>query len=125
MRVIIAGSRDFSMLDYAMIEDTCWASGYAFTAVISGGASGVDTLGEIFAKKHGIPVERYPADWDRYGKRAGHVRNEYMATRTKAEALVAVWDGKSRGTKDMVSLARTHRLLVHLKIAAPTTIPVP
>lgn len=78
--------------------------------VISGGASGVDTAGEWWAKTHGIPVERYPAKWDLHGKRAGYLRNVQMAE--KADALIAIWDEQSRGTKHMIKTARSYMLKV-------------
>lgn len=47
-----------------------------------------------------IPVKRFPADWDRHGRAAGPIRNCQMAQ--YADALIAIWDGKSRGTKNMI-----------------------
>ncbi len=120
MRVIVAGSRGFTFEDYDTVENTCLMSGYWFSTVLSGAATGVDELGEEFARRMGIPLERYPADWKAYGKRAGIVRNEYMATR--ADALVAVWDGRSKGTAHMIQTARQRGLLVHVRIAAPTSL---
>jgi hypothetical protein len=63
-------------------------------------APGVDTLAERWAEQHGIPVMRFPADWKRYGRRVGSIRNQKMAE--YAEALVAVWDGRSRGNLNMI-----------------------
>lgn len=125
MRVIIAGSRYFTNHDYDTLEDACLCSGYWFTAVISGAAPGGDTLGERFARKFHIPLERYPADWDTYGDSAGPKRNHYMATKIGAEALVALWDGKSRGTKNMIQLSRQHGLLVYVREALPMQLPIP
>lgn len=119
MRVIVAGSRDFTYEDYEIVENTCLMSGYWFSTILSGKAQGVDELGEEFARRMNIPVDPYPADWAKYGpKRAGIVRNEEMAK--NADALVAVWDGKSPGTKHMIQAARQRSLLVHVRIAAPT-----
>jgi len=125
MRVIIAGSREFTSLDFDVLEEACLSSGYWFTTVISGTAQGADTLGERFARKYHIPVERYPADWERYGKSAGHRRNEFMATKVKAQALVALWDGSSKGTKSMIQLAKQNGLLVYVRVAVPTALPLP
>lgn len=118
MRVIVAGSRGFTYEDYELVENVCLMSGYWFSTILSGVAEGVDKLGEEFAHRMGIPVEQFPANWGLYGKRAGIVRNELMAT--KADALVAVWDGKSPGTKHMIEAARKRSLLVHVRIAEPT-----
>jgi hypothetical protein len=64
----------------------------------------VDTLAELWAVENGIPNTRYPADWKRYGRKAGPIRNRLMAE--NAEALIAIWDGKSRGAMDMIKQAR-------------------
>ena len=70
------------------------------TEVVSGGAQGVDTLGEVWAEKHDIPVKQFLAEWDVYGRSAGYRRNEEMGD--YADVLLAIWDGKSRGTKHMI-----------------------
>jgi len=98
MRVIIAGGRDFSNYDY--LVDAIEESGYKITTVISGHATGADTLGEIYADDNDIPLEVYPADWSKYGKVAGFIRNAQMAD--VADSAVIMWDGKSNGTKNMV-----------------------
>lgn len=116
--MIIAGSRGFTYEDYETVENACLMSGYWFSTVLSGGAEGVDKLGEEFARRMGIPLEVYPAEWDRYGNRAGPIRNVQMAK--KAEALVAVWNGKSTGTGHMIRTAQERGLLVHVRIAVPT-----
>lgn len=102
MKTIIAGSRDIKL--YSIIEKAIQQSGFEITTVISGTANGVDKLGEEYAKKYNLPVLNFPANWDKYGKSAGYIRNEEMAN--KAEALIAVWDGKSKGTGNMISIAR-------------------
>ena len=58
-------------------------------------------------------VAYFPADWDKYGKAAGFIRNEQMAQ--NADALVVFWDGKSRGTKNMIELAAKYKLKVRIK----------
>lgn len=70
-------------------------------------------MGELWAKKHGIPVAPFPADWNKFGKRAGAIRNADMAM--YADALVAVWDGKSRGTRDMIKKAEALGLKFYVK----------
>jgi len=76
--------------------------------IISGTARGADQFGELYANAKGFKIERYPADWDQYGKSAGYKRNVQMAE--NADALVALWDGKSRGTKHMLDIAKEHGL---------------
>lgn len=69
---------------------------------------GVDRLGEDFAEIHEIPLEIYSADWETYGKSAGMLRNEKMAN--IAEAALILWDGVSKGTKNMIELADHYKL---------------
>lgn len=111
MRTIVAGSRDIT--DYVRVSDAMRDCGWAPSVVLSGRARGVDRLGEIWARTHGVPLEIYPANWRLYGNTAGHMRNVQMAI--NAEALVAVWDGKSKGTGDMISIARRMGLRVFVR----------
>lgn len=98
MRVIIAGSREIK--DWETIYTAVDNSKFSITEVVSGKARGVDQYGELWAKAHSIPIIEFPANWDRLGKRAGFIRNETMAE--YADALIAVWDGKSKGTFHMI-----------------------
>ncbi len=108
MKVIIAGSR--SITDMAVLEDAIKLAEYSITEVVSGGAGGVDSLGEEWALNHKIPcrgfsVERF--EWEA-GRDAGHKRNVRMGN--YADALIAVWDvnnPKSRGTPDMIRIMKS------------------
>lgn len=106
MKTIIAGSR--SITDYDLIFKIISESPFSITKVISGTAKGVDQLGEKFAKEHGIDLELFPADWDKYGKKAGYLRNMEMAE--NADALIAIYDGKSKGTEHMINIAKRRGL---------------
>ena len=86
---------------------------FDITEVVSGGAKGVDRLGEQYAMIRNIPLHIYEADWERNGRAAGPLRNKKMAE--NAEALIAIWDGVSRGTKNMIETAEKHGLLVYVK----------
>ncbi len=99
MKVIIAGCRDMDnvSLVYKAIENC----GFKFTQIVSGGASGVDTIGENLAMLHGYSVKVFPAEWRKHGNAAGPIRNKEMAE--YADGLLAVWDGSSKGTKNMIS----------------------
>ena len=117
MRTIIAGSRGitdpnvvFTAIALAMVD------GIVPSVIISGGARGVDALGEQWAMSAGIPVEVYPAEWGKYGNKAGTMRNVHMGN--IATALIAVWDGKSPGTKHMIDFARRHNLKVYVHATA-------
>jgi hypothetical protein len=98
MKVIIAGSRDIK--DWEAVYTAIDNSKFSITEVISGTARGVDQYGELWAKAHNIPIKQFPANWEKYGKSAGARRNAEMAT--YADALIAVWDGKSKGTFNMI-----------------------
>ena len=100
MKVIIAGSR--TITDYNVVFSAIRNSGYKITEVVSGGAKGVDRLGERYAHENGIPVKRFLPDWRELGKAAGPVRNADMAE--YADALIAIWDGKSAGTRHMIQI---------------------
>lgn len=65
--------------------------------IISGHASGADALGERYVQERGFLLETYPVDWKAHGRAAGPIRNAQMAV--VADALIAFWNGKSRGTK--------------------------
>ena len=80
MKILIAGSR--TITDINILLKVIKLSGYKITAcdeIVSGGARGVDTLAEIYAKKNNIPITIFKPDWDKYGKSAGVIRNYEMA----------------------------------------------
>lgn len=109
MRLIIAGSRNATAADVRRaLHEFSWTT--LATCVISGTAHGADELGERWAEERGLEIRRFPADWKTHGKRAGPLRNGIMAQ--NADALVAVWDGKSRGTMSMIELARKQGLRI-------------
>ena len=115
-RIIVAGGRDFT--DYALLSETLDVILERYTLhevqIVSGCCRGADALGEQYAREHGIPVVRFPADWQAYGKAAGPIRNRKMAEYA-AECdgmLVAFWDGKSRGTASMIRLAEKYGLRI-------------
>lgn len=110
MKTIVAGSR--SITSYPVVALAILRSGFEITEVVSGGARGVDLLGEQWALVNGVYCVRFPAHWDRLGKRAGHERNHQMSH--YANALIAVWDGRSAGTKDMISIARSNLMPVYV-----------
>jgi len=117
MKLIVAGSRSitdremvFSKLD--QITEHYLANHPEEIEVVSGGARGVDELGEQWAKARGFRLTVFPAQWAKHGKRAGYLRNEQMAE--YATHLVAFWDGQSRGTKHMIDIARRRGLQVRI-----------
>lgn len=120
-RVIIAGGRDFN--DYELLQEkvdyylsTVISQGYKII-IVSGTAKGADKLGERYAAEKGYEIAYFAADWASYGKRGGYIRNQEMSKYAKEEgrgALIAFWDGKSRGTKHMIDIAKKDRLQVRV-----------
>lgn len=106
MKTIIAGSRGIQ--DPGIVEKAIEGSGFTITEVVCGGAPGVDTLGFDWGWANGLPVRTFNADWKKHGKGAGPIRNRRMAE--YADALIAVWDGKSKGTANMIKLAKLFKL---------------
>lgn len=111
-KVIIAGSREIT--DIRFVEAAMVTSRFRPTLVISGTARGVDQLGEQWATQRGIAVLRMPANWAAHGKAAGPIRNSEMLE--KSDCIVVVWDGKSRGSQDMITKANRSgkKVFVHL-----------
>lgn len=85
---------------------------WKITEVVCGGARGADSLGFDWAMVKELPATMFHPDWDKFGKRAGFIRNREMAE--YAEALVAFWDGWSPGTRNMIDTAHQLRLRVHI-----------
>lgn len=101
MKIIVAGTRTFDMVDLLYEKLDHIADVARIDEIVSGHARGADQMGEMYADERGIPVKLFPAEWDKYGKIAGIRRNVEMAD--YADELVAFWDGKSTGTKHMIN----------------------
>lgn len=110
MKLIIAGSRGF--LNYELLKkealDFIESSDSDTVEIVSGTASGADTLGERLAKEKNFNLKKFPANWSLFGKQAGYIRNKEMAK--YADACIVFWDGRSRGTKHMIDIARERDL---------------
>ena len=108
-RIIVAGSRGFD--DYPLLEsklDELLKGISGEVEIVSGHAKGADSLGEQYALKRGLPLHIMKADWERFGRRAGFIRNQQMLDYALEETplLVAFWDGLSNGTRDMIIRAQ-------------------
>ena len=112
MKVIIAGGRYFD--DYNKLCCYCdnALQNQINIEIVSGGARGADTLGEKYALERDYNVKRFPAAWNKFGRSAGVIRNAEMAN--YAEVLIAFWDGKSRGTRNMINLAKKEGLKIYV-----------
>ncbi len=114
-RVIIAGTRDFS--NYELLKEKCdnilsAKRKDSNIVILSGTAKGADRLGERYARERGFLLRRFPADWDKDGNKAGPIRNAKMAD--NADALIAFWDGTSRGTAHMIMTAKERGLVTRV-----------
>lgn len=118
MKVIIAGGREIE--DYELLLEAVLNAGFDITSVVSGTARGADKMGERFAEETGLPIYQFPAKWEEYGRAAGPIRNQVMAE--FGDALIALWDGKSRGTKGMIDLAKKKGIPVHVELVKPKTV---
>src|ERR1700741_2286379 len=103
MRVLVCGSRHFN--DYEVARGVL-DSIHGISAIIHGGARGADSMGARYAEICDIPVQRFDALWDVYGRRAGPVRNAKMLREGTPDLVVAFWDGKSPGTRHMIAIAK-------------------
>lgn len=115
MKLIIAGSRGIN--DYKVVRG-CFLTFIhreLVTEIVSGGARGVDKLGEQIADEFDLIKTIIPADWNNskgYDRLAGYKRNEDMAK--YANGLLAIWDFESRGTKHMIDVACDSELYVEV-----------
>lgn len=114
VRVIVAGTRTFS--DYELLrsklDDFVSKLKQKYpdkqAVIITGAAKGADQLGSLYARNHNIPLKEFPADWNTYGRAAGPIRNQQMLDYALHEIpiLIVFWDGESRGTKNMMGIAK-------------------
>ena len=111
MKTIIAGGRNIT--NYSLLLSTIGESDIEITEVISGMAPGVDTLAVQYSQENNLPLKEFHADWNQYKRAAGPIRNREMAN--YGEALIAIWDGESRGTKNMIEEATKRGLRVYVK----------
>ena len=105
MKLAIVGGRDFD--DYALLANIIFSSLCPLDfimEIISGGAKGADHLAENFAENNDIPLTVFPAEWDKYGKSAGFIRNQLIVD--NCDMVLAFWDGQSRGTADTIEKAK-------------------
>lgn len=106
MKLIIAGSRTIE--DYKiLLKAVNYFKLTGIREIVSGVARGADLLGEQYGEENDIPIERFWANWNCYGKSAGYRRNKQMGH--YGDALLALWDGQSKGTNHMINIMLEYR----------------
>jgi hypothetical protein len=116
IKVIVAGGRDFENYHLLCGKLAGWLKGISpeEIEIVSGGANGADKLGERFADDNGCKLKVFKAEWDTFGDSAGYIRNAEMSK--YADACICFWDGKSKGTKHMIDLAKKEGLALKVVI---------
>lgn len=121
MIIAVSGSR--TIVEYKVIKEVLDLvhAEFPVTLLLHGGAKGVDLLACQWAKASAIASLEYKADWDKHGKAAGVIRSREMID--GADILVAVWDGRSNGTKHAIDYAqRTHKHTVIVNLSKEDTL---
>ena len=107
--VLVSGKRDFTdYIVFRCILDKSLASINDNIIIVEGGARGTDALAKQYAIEHHYEFIEFPADWDKYGRAAGIIRNDEMVNFIKDKTCKAFffWDGQSRGTGDCLRRAK-------------------
>jgi hypothetical protein len=115
LKVVIAGSRSFNDYDKLRMYCDCILGGLPLSfsvEIVSGTAGGADMLGERYAAEKGYSINRFVADWSKYGKQAGPIRNVAMAK--YADRAIIFWDSKSPGTRHMINAAINYCTMINI-----------
>lgn len=110
MNVAIIGSRDFT--NYELLTQFIDNLDLKIDTIVSGGARGADTLGKVYALDRNIPLIIHYPEWDKYGKKAGFLRNTTIIE--SSDIVIAFWDGVSNGTRDSLLKARKLGKIMHI-----------
>ena len=117
-RVIVAGGVHFNNYDTLKntLDEYFKNSLKEEIEIVSGHAKGADSLGERYAEENGITCTVFPADWKKYGRAAGPIRNKLMLEYAMEQeaSLIAFWNGESEGTKNMISIAEKAEIEVKI-----------
>lgn len=107
-KLIVAGNRTFT--DWEFFTSVMNSINFSRIQIVEGGAEGVDEMAKRYAVINNISFRTFDAEWKIYGKAAGPIRNKQMAE--YADGLLAFWDGKSKGTQNMIETAKKLKLKV-------------
>lgn len=116
MRVLVTGDREWDDQRIVnMVLDGAFDHDLRMT-LIEGCAKGADSCAEVWADDASATHEHYPAQWDKYGRAAGPIRNRQMLEEGKPDVVIAFHDdlSKSKGTRDMIDQAKRAGLPVYL-----------
>lgn len=115
-RVIICGGRDFDNKELCFTKLDEILPQYENIEIVSGHAKGTDLFGEEYAQLHSLKKTIFPADWKRYGRTAGPIRNKAMLmyAMDAFPVVIAFWNGSSKGTKNMIEQARKQNVKVYV-----------
>ncbi len=115
MKIIISGSRKYTNYEEAKLYiDLCIKElGVENPVILSGGCKGADMIGERYAAEKGFVIKRIDAQWSKFGKAAGPIRNKIMAT--ECDVAICFWDSFSVGTKSMIDCLRKENKKIFIK----------
>ena len=119
-RVIVCGTRDIDVDNnevYSRIDEILHNAKFASIEIVSGGARGGDRIGEEYSKSRGYGLRVFRADWNAYGRAAGPIRNSKMVeyiSKCADPVVIALWDGKSSGTRNTIQTAKSRKIPVHV-----------
>jgi predicted Rossmann-fold nucleotide-binding protein len=106
MKILVCGGRDYKNVSAVRHALTALHAKNPITLIIEGGAPGADRLAREWAEANNVPVQTFEADWKRFGRRAGPLRNKRMLDEGKPDGVVAFPGGT--GTANMIDLANAY-----------------
>ena len=113
LKCAIVGGRDFEDYDFLKKVLNEKFDNLSFVeCIVSGGAKGVDTLAERYAKELRVPMIIFRPDYKRYGRGAAIIRNTQIIE--YSDVVYAFWDGKSNGTRDAINKAQKMGKILHV-----------
>lgn len=113
LRVLVCGSRSWTDFDTIYYRLSSLVRDYPDVVIVEGGAKGADTIARQVAEDFQVDTEEYLPDWEKYKKQAGFKRNIQMLE-TKPDLVLAFWDGKSKGTRHIITEAKERGIEVEV-----------